>query len=324
MNWTTRWMNLSLRWQIALIAAIVLALSLGTGGVLSYRYGREQLYALTLDKLDISTRSVAMRVNQVLDLTRNDTLQTPRFPQIPGIIRCWDNPDQKDPQDMVSTVDLWTKRLELVMSAQMETHPLRRFSLFADLDGKVIARVERDARSKPVIVPRQKLHEIAGEVPFESAKTLARGKVLVSSFVVVGAADRLAYFATPVFDAEKCRGVFMIALDADRLLRNEISLFEAALTTVVDENGIYLVNPAEPANELRGSLYHRDFPVRAKQLKARGKDAVENFRQVVPGHLRPDGVTVLGVFQKVFPDPETRIGSGRSLRRPSPPTLNAR
>lgn len=305
MNLLSRLLALSLRWQICLLTGLALILSLGLMGAVNYWQSREVVIDLTLDGVMAANRDAAQRLQQSIQLPHGDTLQTPRMPQIPGILRCWDNDKQNDPEQQGSTIEHWIQRLETTLTAQMETHSLRKFSVLLDETGREIVRVERDARGRPVAVPKEKLGTAANEEFFVRGLTRERGKVGVSPVTQVGPSkERLLYFYTPIVDERRVRGVFVIALDGGRMLKEGLSSSDSGSTDIVDENGVYLVCEDDPTKEFGNHLFEKDSPVRGKLLKVKGPTAVNEFRELVPGSQRPDGQSVVSTFRKVFYDPE--------------------
>ena len=90
--------RLSLRWQICILVGIILALSIGPMSWLTFRESSRLATKPTQDVVMSETIDAADMHEQELQIARADALQTPRFPPIPDLIRCWDNDGMDDVQ----------------------------------------------------------------------------------------------------------------------------------------------------------------------------------------------------------------------------------
>ena len=140
--------RISLRWQICGLTGLAVLVSTCVLGTVGFSRSQEAVTNAKLDMLDSETGVGLNIIEQNLGVTRNDILQTPKYPPIPGIIRCLDNEGMDpDPLQTGSTTEIWIKRLATILTAQMSGHPERLRTTIVEVNGQELARVERTGTS---------------------------------------------------------------------------------------------------------------------------------------------------------------------------------
>jgi len=319
--------NLSLRWQFIILLVAVLLVSLICTGWLTFRQSRQLALDLTLDKMKTQSEQASVRIGNILNDTRANTLNTPHFPPIPGLIRCWDNVDMpgEDPEGNSNT-EIWIDRLAQILSSQMDFYPERKWSAVYDQQGKGVVRVAR--QNGGIEVADDNLLDVSRQSFFDKASKLRHGEVYVSPMTQEGS-DIIVRCATPFFDEDdqgrpkNMRGVFVIALDGQLL----VDTILAAVTIqnirgeerniwvdIVDETGQYIFSN-DPVNQVQpfGQERYADFkPFRANLLSEKdsaGEFSRENdeYQGYISGKSRTDGVSILATHRRVYYNmPETR------------------
>ena len=306
-------LGLSLRWQIFLFLGITLAVSLGIMGLYAYWVTRSVVMEGALDQLLHQTNAAADRIDNILHNARADTMKVPHFASPQGLIRTWDN-QGKDPEQSGATTEFWLERLETFLAAQVRSEAVIRYCSFINDKGREVLRVE-SREGQPVRVPDQELLNLEQEDVFRETFKLEDGAIYISALrlerrngQLVTPHQPLLRICTPVIDVRgKCRAVFLTALDGSALF-DPAKAIQGSFTDIVDEQGVYLVSE-DPAKTFGLDLGHshryiQDHPVRG-ELLARGDQAPDTYRGYTPGKSRPDGVALIGVYQKMyyaFPD----------------------
>ncbi len=290
--------GLSLRWQICFFTGVAIFLSLASLGYMVFSESRKVVEEVKLDQLASSTAAAVQAIETRLETARSDTLQIPDFPPIPGIVRCLDN-DGQDPAQQGSTTEVWIERLSTILSAQMERHPERQLCSVLLKDGRELMRIEQ--RGGQIETRTEGLPQIASKT-FQEAIKLDKGSVYVSPIVPLDGESEnpsVIRFATPFFDGQReVRGVFMITMHAESVLRDATKLIKSAVTDVVDETGTYILCDESPSYQFSSRKYRQDKPIRAALLLQ--ADSPDFHRDLIPGDQRPDGVSLVAIYQKVF------------------------
>ncbi len=287
--------------DLALTMAAV-ALSLLVMGWVTYRSSSRLARDLTLDKLVAKTSDAAKLVESSLQRARVYTATTPEFPPIPGLVRCWDN-DGNDPIDEGSTTEKWLDRLSTILQAQMKANPVQSHCAVIDETGKEILRIQRRGQ---LIQRVDDGADLSAHPYFTEAMRLQGDQVHVSPLEQQNE-SLILRFATPFFadPPGPARGVFVIGLDGDQLLRAAAIPIENGWVDIVDEQGMYLFSNDEtsPATPLSRDRYAQARPVRAALLMDSDHD---NYADYIPGHQQPDGVSLLAAYEKVYYASEDR------------------
>lgn len=292
-----RFTDLSLRWQISAFTGLAVLGSLILLGWIAFSQAATLLTAMTLEQLATETSAVASRIDQTLDNTRVDVLETPAFPPIPGIIRSEDNGGD-DPDQKGSTTQDWINRLATIVSAQMEQRQERLWTAVIDSTGKEVMRVDwqnGEPTLATVAAPNASQDEF-----FQSALRHPRDSVAVSRSERLNG-HQVFRTATPYFDLSgKPRGIIVIAVDSESVLKSAVDLKKRASFEVVDETSTYLFSEQSPENVLSSIRYADVKPVRGNEMTRPGSP--DAYQKVIDGSLRPDGITLMGTYQKVFYD----------------------
>ncbi|MDA0588116.1 MAG: methyl-accepting chemotaxis protein [Planctomycetota bacterium] len=285
--------GLSLRWQISAFACLSVLVSLFAMGSIAFSESAAILTDMTLSQFETEATAAVQGIERTLQESRIDVLQTPQFPPVPGIIRCLDA-NGTDPEQAGSTLEVWVERLETIASAQMRQRPARISASLVGASGEELMRVERRGS---VVAPAETLSDFSTDDAFiQRALKASPDQVIISAMERTGG-QQVLRLATPYFDLTgQARGVFVIALDGDVLLRSGAALIVKASVDIVDETGAFLLSRDTPQNVVNSTLYKDVKPVRAKLLA--DPSSPDSFRELIDGHLRPDGVTLLGTYQK--------------------------
>lgn len=162
-----------------------------------------------------------------------------------------------------------------------------------DSDGQELMKVERRGND---ILPAEQLVS-AKDAFIERALKGARDQVATSTMERVDSQQTLR-IATPYFDPNGLvRGVFVIALDGTQVLQAGAKQIEKSRVDIVDQTGVYLWSEDSPQNVVNAVLYKEVKPVRASLLAAPASS--DSFQAVIDGRLRPDGITLLGTYEKL-------------------------
>jgi PAS domain S-box-containing protein len=93
-------------------------------------------------------------------------------------------------------------------------------------------------------------------------------------------------------------------MHAESVLREATKLISSAMTDVVDETGTYILCDENPSYQFGPRKYRDDKPVRAALLAQ--ADSEDVYRNLIPGNQRPDGVSLVAIYQKVFYAPQDK------------------
>lgn len=289
--------SLSLRWQVCALLGVSLSACLLITGTLAYRQSRDAIIELTLDKVMAETNEAASELDHVLKSTQLDTVSTPTFPPIPGMIRCWDNDGITDLEGN-STLQEWIGRLTDILMAQMEAYPERvRCTVYKD-SGEAVMRVA-SVGGKPQLIT-EGLDRVAGEEHFARAIALKRGEWYVAP-IRHNEAEMYVRICTPFFGRQdepgsKARGVFVITLDGDRILGEAADLLRSGEVTIADETGKIL-----KPTKYKDVPYADIYPQRAERMSVADSSA-DSYKEYVAGASRA-GSALLATYKKVFYDP---------------------
>lgn len=298
--------GISLRWQICLFTGLAVLASIVCVGYLAFRQSRMVVEEVKLSELAAGT-SVAVRTLEIaLESTRSDTIQVPRFPPIPGIVRCLDN-DGKDPVQTDSDTDIWIKRLGTILTAQMERHPERTSCHVVLKTGDEVMRVQQVGGL--IDVTTDNLQDFSTEQFFRRSINLERDSVHVAAIEppANSSAAPIVRFVTPFFDDQKNqRGVFVIAIDIGHVLRDAVAVIEDGSVDVVDEAGTYIFCDADHSYEFSSRKYSTDKPVRARLIA--DPESEDTYQKLILSEERAevDGVSLVAIYKKVFYDPADR------------------
>jgi PAS domain S-box-containing protein len=289
-----RFATMSLRWQICLFSGLAILISLLVMGWLAFSQARTLLTEVTLDKLSIETSAAVHRIRHVMTETQIDVLQTPQFPPIPGLIRCEDNGGM-DPEQVGSDTAVWIDRLTTIVTAQMEQRPERSWCSVIDRQGQELLRVTRGNGN--TLSAATVLRDRAADDFFRTCLGLASGRV-GTSVMEQQSGQAVVRLATPYFDPDgKVRGILLIALDGEAVLRSGLGLIANGEVDVVDETGQYLMCQAKPAYAFSTHRYAQDKPVRAALLN--DSTSPDTYRRLIPGPEQPNGVGLAGTYHKL-------------------------
>lgn len=292
-----RWVKrVSLRWQICVLTGLSVLISLSVMGYLSFAKSRDVVSDAKLDALMSETRIATGILNRIVTSTREDVVEVPGFPPIPGIMRCLAN-DGTDPEQEGSTTEIWIQRLDTILNAQMQNRPERVRATVVDRSGKEITYVDRSgtadtsnsARFEPTDVIQKALLRRPGDVVVSDVSAENDG------------AARSIHFATPYADENgEIHGVFVISLDAHVMFRHAALAVSSGTTDIVNESGKYVFCETNPEYVRSGRDYAMDKPVRAEALAQRGSP--DAYRRLIPASERPDGTALIAMYQKFFYD----------------------
>ncbi len=317
----------SLRWQICILVVAALAVSLGAMGWFAYRESSSVVTRLTLDKMLAQTSEAADRMQSIIKATEINALNTPDFPPIPGMIRCWDNAVEPgtDPVQIGSTTQIWTERLAQIVTSQMRYYPERTSCSVYDARGDGVMRVmRREATGESRYeLQTENIPNVNSQEFFQQARIKSKGQVYVSAMRLEEETP-VVRFCTPFFTPdEEFRGVYVIALDGQHILRkaaDAIGTFEAKFasqsgaptketttwTDIVDETGTYLYSedPHQAVTPFGSDKFVDHMPYRAERLKS--ADASDDtFGEYIPASKR-GGMSVVAAYEKVFYQPGDR------------------
>lgn len=300
MSFSEKFHSLSLRWQICALLGVSLVACLLITGAVAYSQSREAIIELTLDKVMAETDQAASELDHFLQSARLDTVSTPTFPPIPGMIRCWDHDGLTDPKDG-STLDEWIARLADILTAQMEAHPERLRCTVYDEAGEAVMRVASVA-GKPELLTED-LDDIAEERYFAHVRNLKRGETYIAP-IRHDEAEMFVRVCTPCFKTrevadDEVRGVFIVTLDGRKMLNEVARLLRSGEACIVDETGLFLV-PAKP----RDVSYADEYPVRAKRMSDSDPSA-DSYAQYISAADRR-GEALIATYRKVFYDTQDR------------------
>lgn len=291
--------GLSLRWQICLATGALVTLSLAAMGSMFFTHSSDLITDLTLDTLLTETEVAVRSMTDDIERTRVEALQVPKFPPIPGIVRCLDN-DGDDPEQPGSTTDVWLDRLATILAAQIEATPDHVQCSLALADGTELLRIEQ-VTSQPRRITSG-LGNLASETTFQAALRLSQDRVYVSNMKPSRNRRPEITMATPFFDSKgDVRGVYLVTLDGGAMLSRVANRITTGDVDVIDQNGTYLLCEAAPTKVFSEQTYSQDKPVRAALIQ-RTEPGFDSYRRLIPGSERPDGVSLMATYQKMFFD----------------------
>lgn len=316
--------KLSLRWQISILVVAALLISLACTGWLTFQQSRSVVRHLSLEAMMAKTDVGVGYVNNILQATRADTINAPKFPPIPGLIRCWDNTEQvnQDPLQTGSNAKIWRERMGQILSSQMESFPLRISSSVYDHTGRGVLEVVARGNSRDF---RDEDIPSAAQTPlFNAATALANGAVHISPMIEENGRV-LIHCATPFYDKDaagkpgRLRGIFVITLNGKQLLNGIAQSIAADRSTngddagakgwldIVDEKGMFLFtnDPSGAVTPFGPDRFKNLRPVRAKLLEQRNQDGTfkadnDIYREYIPGHKRPDGISLVATHRRYY------------------------
>ncbi|QDU39525.1 Sensor protein FixL [Maioricimonas rarisocia] len=287
--------GLSLRWRICIFMGVVLLVSLSVMGYVAFAQSRSLLTEMKLESLALQTSVAVQTIQSKLNDTRQDVLQVPQFPPIPGILRSVDN-DGIDPVQQGSTTEIWIERLGVIISAQMRVHPERLYCTFVGEDGVEVMRVER--RGGELYVRSDGDIDHSDDTFFQATLTRGAGEIYVSP-MQRPAPDRppVLRAGTPVYDKSgNERGAFVIALNGALVLEEGVQRISDADVDVVDESGQYLYSDTHPGHLFTSHRYEEEMPVRARMLS---DPETTTSQALIDGSQRPDGVSLITLYQEL-------------------------
>lgn len=331
--------ELSLRWHIFLLLAVALVLSLILMGTLSFSQSNRVILDLTLDQMLDDTNAAVHRLEDMVASARINALNTPEFPPIPGLIRCWDNTENpgQDPVQLGSDVDTWKQRLCAILKSQMESYDEWLSCEVYDHDGHGVVRVVRTRRgaAEPFQCEASYYAEVADTEYFRKTRTLKKDEVHVSSMALENG-KAIARFCTPFFDevtdggtdentvgtTGNFRGIYVIVVDGRMVLTRASGAIgftttsspesvsapqSATWTDVVDERGMFLYcedgrTGAEPFSD---DHVRQFMPVRADLMK-QADPQFDAYCEFIAGRDQPNGHPLLGSYRKFFFQPDDR------------------
>lgn len=303
--------RISLRWQICGLTGLAVLVSMCVLGAVGFSRSQEAVTNAKLDMLDSETGVGLNIIEQNLDVTRNDLLQTPKYPPIPGIIRCLDN-DGIDPDTLQtgSTTEIWIKRLATIITAQMSGHAERIRTTIVGENGQELARVERAGASTRVVADDPRSFEPASLLT--EAFAARPGTVTFSRATFDEVAQRhIVHMATPFAGKTgRTRGALVMSLDIGQIFARAADRIPSGSTDIVDDTGRYVFCSEHPEYARSNRDYSLDKPVRAELLADSGSR--ETYRRLIPGSERPDGVSLVASYQKLH-----YAGSDRCRRKPA-------
>lgn len=233
MSWIEMLKRISLRWQICMLAALAIVISLSVMGGLAFRSSSQLVTDMTLEKMEAQTSAVANQIESVVWQTRASTLTVPTFPPIPGIVRCWENEQDpgQDPIQVGSNVDLWIARLYEIVSAQMELYTLRTKCSVYDAQGAGVMQV-LSMPGTDLLRQGDEIDSVAGTGFFAEAMQLNDDEVYISPMAKDASGNVEVHFCTPFFSGREPgtrAGIFVITIDGKRMLEEAVS-FESVTT----------------------------------------------------------------------------------------------
>lgn len=307
----------SLRWQICGLTGLAVLVSMCVLGTVGFSRSQEAVTNAKLDMLDSETGVGLNIIEQNLEVTRSDLLQTPKYPPIPGIIRCLDNDGMDpDPLQTGSTTEIWIKRLATIITAQMSGHPERLRTTIVEANGQELARVERTGASTRVVSDDRRSFEPAALLT--EAFAARPGTVTYSRATFDELAQRrIVHMATPFADETgKTRGALIMSLDIGHIFARAADRISSGSTDIVDDTGRYIFCSDHPEYARSGRDYSLDKPVRATLLADPGSR--ETYRRLIPGSERPDGTSLVAIYQKIY-----YAGTDRNRFWAVAPSINA-
>ncbi|MDA1165698.1 MAG: methyl-accepting chemotaxis protein [Planctomycetota bacterium] len=287
--------GLSLRWQICVFTCLAISASLVAMGWVAFTQASTLLTAMTLNELAVETNAAVSRIEQILDDSRIDLLQTPQFPPVPGIVRCADN-NGMDPLQQGSDTQIWIERLETIVSAQMRQRPERLWTALIDAEGRQIMRVDR--RDGLPVLASASTADFSTDSFVKTALKQSVEKVATSN-MERSAEGVVVRLGTSYFDPQgKVRGVFVIALEGTAVLAAGVSKVKRGEVDVVDDAGNYLFCETSPEYAFSKRRYSQNKPVRAALLS--NPHSPDIYRELIDGRQRPDGTSLIAGYQKLY------------------------
>lgn len=293
--------GLSLRWQICLLTGTMILVSLLSLGTIVFWVTRAAVIDLTLDALAAQTSDATGSIEQVLSVTSADAINVPGFPPIPGIVRTIN--EGKNDEDG-STTEIWIHRLNQILTAQMKTFAERTMCAVMDRSGKELMRVERTGPRRFLLIEEpDSLNDYSQAEFFTEGMQLPEGQVYITSISLDENDNPALYVASNYREQGQIEAIFVIKLDAEMMLQNATELIGDASNVIVDHDGQFLFsnNPEIRAFQ-QGVRYQDFFPVRAQAMEKTGQES-HAFKAFVSGENRQDGVSVVGIYQKIFLSP---------------------
>lgn len=307
----------SLRWQICVLTGFAVLVSMCVMGYVGLSQSQKAVTSSKLDMLEAESGVGVATVEQYLEVTEKDLVQVPKFPPIPGIVRCLDNNgSDPDPTQAGSTTEIWINRLGTILTAQMSGRPERSRVTVVHENGTELASVERSGSSTQMVTDDSRVFEPSTLVA--DCLSTRPGMVSVSSATIDDATGkRTVHLATPFSDKTgRIRGALVISLDIERVFARVSDKISSGVTDIVDETGNYIFCEEHPEYARSGRAYAKDKPVRAGLIADVGSR--DTYRRLIPGSERPDGVSLVAIYQKVH-----YAGADRSRFWAVAPSINA-
>ncbi|WP_197231491.1 methyl-accepting chemotaxis protein [Novipirellula artificiosorum] len=281
-------------------------------GSFAYQRNREIVTQMTLDQMMSHTHQIAGALDSVLIDTAADAVLIPRFPPLPGMIRCWDNAQDPgtDPVEKGSTTEDWIQRLATIVSAQMERNPERIECDVFDRAGLGVLRIR--ARGTGYDVDTENLAAIAGEQYFRRGLKLDQGEFHVTPVERTRDGNTLFRICAPFFSEASSenpaavRGIFVIVVDAAKVFAAASKTNRAgraasphAIEVIDDTMQFVYCSDLSSAKPFSNDRFDKRHPVRAAILRDKRGAEVDSYAESIPGNSQPDGVAVLGTFQRL-------------------------
>jgi PAS domain S-box-containing protein len=315
--------TLSLRWQISILLAIAILVAMTAMGALVFQRSSDIVTEMTLDKMLSQTNEVAGHIESALRRSRADTAAIPGYPPIPGIIRCWDNQENRgqDPEQIGSDTEIWISRLAQIVTTGMKANDDRIQCALYDQTGNGVMRVV--ARGDRYSVETEKLANVSQESYFQQSEQLSSGNMYVSPMHLDGRGNLILHICTPFFSQASAqapsefRGVFVLTLDGGVVFANALNSRTVELASanqvieIIDEEMKFIYcNENSDARSFSSDRFDVKRPVRAAKLLDTSRSGIhgagEHNAAFIPGSLRPDGESMLGTYRRVYYDPSDK------------------
>ena len=178
------------------------------------------------------------------------------------------------------TMARWQRQLELDFLIFASSHPVYYQVRYLDAHGQEIARVDFRG-DRTVIIPQEQLQDKSDRYYFIEGSKLAAGDIYISPLDLNREHGQLEKplhpvirYVTPVFKNNIFRGVIVLNVEGEDLLKFVQSTGRKSMLIMADQNGYYLshANPAKrwggPTDLNSGASLKQDFPQVADALLA--------------------------------------------------------
>lgn len=240
--------------KVTLMAVVLVVLTAGTMGVLTFTETRDLLVDYQLQELGTDVEVNGVRLVSGIDALRLDTVFLSNTPAVSGIRRAIEA-GGVDPVDLTPDA-LWRTQLITIFSEMLESKPhyVKLQYISVAQDGLELVRVERTGEAVQAASRRQLAIGISDRY-FTEAQTLASGEVYLSDVTLqrdngelVDPRTVLMHASTPIYSENgSIFGVIVVGMDFGTVF-NEMLAFqhEGETLYVTNQAGDYLVNSAEP------------------------------------------------------------------------------